>query len=773
MFKELKGFQVTAVNNLINQTSMLLDKEGTKKVCVFCSPTGSGKTIMTAKFIEGIIKRREDEICFVWITIGKGDLHVQSRNSLRRIFSGNPKVSLLENDFQGGRSEIQRNEVVVVNWEKIRSKDKVSGEWKNVVMKDGEKYNFRDVLKATREKRKVILIIDESHIGATAERTAELRDEVDADVVMEISATPKIRPSASDISKGVAAWIEVSASDVIEEGLIKKEIIINEDLDELSELEIDSQQAVLEKAFEKRQSLQNSFDKIGVDINPLVLIQIPNADAGEAKLNAVVDFLSSKEITENNLRLGIWLDGYTSASNLEGIAENTHPIQYLIFKQAIDTGWDCPRAHILIKFRESKSETFEIQVIGRILRMPEQKHYDIDELNNGYIFTNIHNIIVGKEEFNPNTIKHIKMDRLDHYENIELPSYYKSRADYGDITYSYTEIFIEEAKKYFQLSEEKFFNENVDLARKKGLELDVQRLRDATVLNVGVSTEKLDTLEGEINSSLTTNLILSTNDTQTLFNQFLESHMGTFTNVKRSIPVMKTAFYTFFKRFFGENKNRQDALWLQKVVLDSKNREHFSFILTNAIDRFAVTREEEIKRRVESGEQNYLFEVPERIYINEHVEEKVEHKKFVMNPCYLNIDRSNPERMFEKRLERDENIVWWFKNRTNKIEYFGVKYEYPLNRIKTFYPDYIVKYKDGTIGIYETKSDGDDENLGGLNLKNAKKAEALARWKRDTKRSDFKTGIVIVRGQQILINDKEVYDFESAIKGDWSDWSPF
>jgi len=73
----------------------------------------------------------------------------------------------------------------------------------------------------------------------------------------------------------------------------------------------------------------------------------------------------------------------------------------LIFKQAIDTGWDCPRAHILVKFRESHSETFEIQTVGRILRMPEQKHYASEELNRGYIYTNVQSIIVKKK----NTIR--------------------------------------------------------------------------------------------------------------------------------------------------------------------------------------------------------------------------------------------------------------------------------------------------------------------------------------------------------------------------------
>ena len=47
-------------------------------------------------------------------------------------------------------------------------------------------------------------------------------------------------------------------------------------------------------------------------------------------------------------------------------------------KQAISTGWDCPRAKILVKLREGMSEQFEIQTIGRIRRMPEAKHYEDD-----------------------------------------------------------------------------------------------------------------------------------------------------------------------------------------------------------------------------------------------------------------------------------------------------------------------------------------------------------------------------------------------------------
>ena len=169
---DLREYQEKAVDQLTVTVKELLIQEGMKKVCVFQAPTGSGKTVIAAKFIEELINELPNEdICFVWVTIGKGNLHLQSKYRLEKIFDGAPRVCLVEEDFTGGRERIDKNEVVIVNWEKLRSKDNTTGDWKNILMKEGEKINFRDVISRTRQERKVILIIDESHIGATAERT--------------------------------------------------------------------------------------------------------------------------------------------------------------------------------------------------------------------------------------------------------------------------------------------------------------------------------------------------------------------------------------------------------------------------------------------------------------------------------------------------------------------------------------------------------------------------------------------------------------------------
>src|SRR3990167_815844 len=189
---DLKPYQEKTVGQLIETAIKLLAYDGPGEVCVFQAPTGSGKTVMVAKFIEGLIKELpQDDLCFVWMSIGKGELHLQSKHSLERIFAGFPRVTLVEDAFSGGRERIVQNEVVVANWEKLRSKERETGDLKNLVMKDGEKLNFRDVLEKTKEQRKIILIIDESHVSADTDRANELRDLIGADIVIEMSATPR------------------------------------------------------------------------------------------------------------------------------------------------------------------------------------------------------------------------------------------------------------------------------------------------------------------------------------------------------------------------------------------------------------------------------------------------------------------------------------------------------------------------------------------------------------------------------------------------------
>jgi len=775
---DLKPYQEKAVGQLIETAIELLAYDGPGEVCVFQAPTGSGKTVMMAKFIEGLVKELpQDDLCFVWMSIGKGELHLQSKHSLERIFAGFPRVTLVEDAFSGGRERIVQNEVVVSNWEKLRSKDRESGEWKNLVMKEGEKLNFRDVLEKTREQRKIILIIDESHVSADTARANELRDLFGADLVLEMSATPR-RPQqeasfTQELARGGAGYVIVEPKDVIDEGMIKKELIINEDIGKIAASEEDSQQAVLEAAYRKRLELKKTFEKEGSKINPLVLVQIPTAEAGEQKIEAVKKFLKEKNITERkgktgNGKLAVWLAEQKSEL-IDWIAEPDNEIEFLIFKQAIDTGWDCPRAHILVKFRETHSIPFEIQTVGRILRMPEQRHYANELLNRGYIYTNLKSIEVKKEEYNPNIIKHLRAARISDYKPIKLESYYKARADYGDITSSFHEVFEETADKYFGTSRGARTSENVKAVEAKGVDLDIKKYQQELIADKHLDTKSFDNLAGKLDIDAFAKLQVAADELMVFFEQTLKNNLGPFKNVKRSVPTVKTAVYIWFRAVLGsESWGDNDLLMVQRIFLHEKNRIHFEHVLTTAIDKYKAVKEREVRKRIEESEQRYVFELPPELFFNEYADELVRTKKYSYDPSYLNTDRSKPEREFEAFLnDHSSEIDWWWKNGENKQDYFGIKYEY-AGGINTFYPDYLVRLADGRIGMFEVKDSGDRD---GKTYTKAK-AEALQKYLSGQKGKKIFGGIVIERNDTWHLNNKTTYNWERCERGDWSEWTP-
>lgn len=761
-----KTYQVTAIEQLVKSVSDLLAKEATNKVCVFQSPTGSGKTIMVAKFIEELIKEQsETDLCFLWVSIGKGELHKQSKRALEKIFDGFPECALVEDEFFGSRNIIDQNEVVVANWEKLRNKEKSTGEWKSKVMKDGEGINFIEVLQATKEKRKIILIIDESHFASDTQRTNELREIVNADVTLEMSATPKIQPSMQDQAKGIAKFVYVDPKEVIEEGMIKKELIINESIGELATDEKTSQDIIIEGAYNKRIALKKEFEALNSEINPLCLIQLPNAEAGEAKREVIEAYLADKGITEANGKLAIWLSEDKSDS-LDEISDHDSKIEFLLFKQAIDTGWDCPRAHILIKLRDIQSFTFEVQTVGRILRMPEQMHYDNEDLNRGFIFTNLEKIVVEKEDYNPNIIKHLKSIRKKNYTELKLPSYYKSRVDFGDITASFGKIMEKVFCEEFGINPNATMiniADNSDKIKAKGLTTEIKAYQEQLITDKKLSGEKFDEFVGamERGDDRTVSAKLADNDVQDVFSQIIKENLNGFAP-KRSVPTVRGAIYQWFKKYLGINYSVDNGIIvIQNLFLHPNNREKFSQLLSKATGEYRPIKKEEVKKKIE--ETIYDWDIKKEEFYNQHTDEKVNYKLCVYEPCYLAIDRLTPEKEFEKHLEtKGEKIEWWYKNGVSKKDFFGIKYE-ENDLPQTFYPDYIIQYKNGKVGIYDTKK-------GNTAKEAASRAEALQAYikEQNKKKKNLIGGIVIKDNtNKWRVNQQDIYHYDPNNLTDW------
>ncbi|WP_423909798.1 DEAD/DEAH box helicase [Candidatus Spongiihabitans sp.] len=760
--KTLKRYQEKAVDELLLKTRLLLDKSLDKKTIVFQSPTGSGKTLMMTEYIEQLIKEFEDtDLCFLWISIGKGNLHVQSYNSLNQEFQGFPDVYLLEQEFFGSRETITRNEIVVVNWEKLRAKDNKTGEWKNILMKDKETTNFRELIRNTKEdKTTIIMIIDESHSNSTSERALELRDKVvNADLTIEMSATPVLREGEYNEK------VVVEPNDVIEEGMIKKEIIINENIGKIDDDETTSQELIMQAAFEKREELRQLYQKMDIDINPLVMVQLPSGEAGEDKKEFVEGFLAEKDINYENKRLAVWLSEEKVNNENMFVTPNDSEVDFLIFKQAIDTGWDCPRASILVRFREIRSIVFEIQTIGRILRMPEAAHYEEDNLNKGFVYTNVKSLEVKKETYNPNIIKPIIVKRKDVYEPLKLKSYYRNRVDFGDITLSFYKVLDKTFCKYFGLKIDE--DEILERNRKKvGQKINLENLdnRDEIILDVHLDAKLFDALpeheisgrEADLFSEKT--LIaanLSQDDLFHAFESLIRVNLNGF-SFKRSVPTVKQALYRWFRKYLDINLVGNGIIYIQNITLN--NADIFSQLFDRATREYKPVKDEEINKKIEEIEEwNNAWDIAKSRNLNPHSYKKFDYALSLYTPCYLNID-SGVETDFIKYLENKKAAVkWWWQNGNEHMSLnFGIKY----NRKSTFQPDFIVLFENGKLGIFDTKASGNRED------DNKLKGEALQKYITEEKKNIF-GGLIVKEGQHFRINEKKIYSSFQEKPNDW------
>ena len=114
----LKKFQTKAVTKLLSHSLELINEEGVKKI-IFKSPTGSGKTIVIAEFINRFVSSKitEQPCSFIWTT-PRRTLTEQSKKKLNKYFINIKKINCSFFD-QLNENYIQENEIVFINWESI------------------------------------------------------------------------------------------------------------------------------------------------------------------------------------------------------------------------------------------------------------------------------------------------------------------------------------------------------------------------------------------------------------------------------------------------------------------------------------------------------------------------------------------------------------------------------------------------------------------------------------------------------------------------------
>ena len=402
-------FQQNAIDELIIKFKLLWDKNIENGAQLLLkSPTGSGKTFMTTSFINRMNDEpdwQNQDAAFIWITFSD-TLAMQSRDKFREYFSGNLKNQLLTvDDLKQGI--LNRSDILFINWQKLVSKkaeNRVLRRPDDDRNRKEQGYYFEDVIENTHAKnRSIILIIDESHKSVTDSADRDVISKLNAHIILKVSATPfNSKNDENDfyaqVGRGNAAIVEVKQEDVVAEGLIKSKIVCQTEEELKTHKNADLDELMMELAIERRTQVSEEWQKLGLNINPLVLIQLPNDDKElekegvPTKESIVRGFLERKGIPDN--RIASWFD--TKKENMDYITRNDCPVDYMLFKIAAGTGWDCPRAQILVMYREIKKSVFQKQTLGRILRMPYiDSSFNNNLLTTGYLYTNYKSNEVG------------------------------------------------------------------------------------------------------------------------------------------------------------------------------------------------------------------------------------------------------------------------------------------------------------------------------------------------------------------------------------------
>jgi len=694
----LADFQLNAISSLMNAMAQ------PEKDIILKSCTGSGKTIILTWFMDEYLKSYSKTV-FVWLTPGKGDLEEQSKAKMDRYIHGS-STKLLSDIMTSGFDE---NDVCFINWEKLTKKG-------NNALKDAERTNFLEhIERAHANGINFNIIVDESHQNQTIKADA---------IIQYFNPNKIIRSSATPTMHTHSILINISEADVIAEGLIKKLLIINENFTN-NVVVANEEEYLLEKAYEKQKELHAAFLQRGININPLILVQIPNNN--DVLQDKIERWFEKQGIAYENGQLACWLSG--KHENIDNITELNAESVVVIIKQAVATGWDCPRAQILVKLRDNMDETFEIQTIGRIRRMPEAKHYEVDALDSCYLYTLDEKFTEGvKLNFGNGALSASKLFLKNEYKTIELTCLQRSgllvTRDAAKALASVTQYF---AKKFGTGSN---MAENKKRLLANGFSFD-------TDIVSSTKSGEIATLEFKVAERLndvTFHVPLNTHEHGRAYHHVISK-------IGLDISLEYSQMNTIIRKLFVTSSN------YYKKILSLSNREIYAFVLNNewllkdSIRASMAFEMDQMNLQMNIGVAKKFMIPQEFIFTyDSNAKSQTIMMKNVYNGYLSSAEvRSAPEKLFEKFCDRNKKVTWWYKNGDKGNEYFSIVYSDNFGKAKMFYPDYILGLGK-EIWIIETKGGFSDSGESqDIDIYSPKKFDALKEY---LKKYNLKGGFV-------------------------------
>ena len=717
-------FQQKAVRKLVDMTIDLLGLTGHRKTLIFKAPTGSGKTVMTSQMLADLteeLQSRGDspyqQVAFIWIAPNK--LHQQSYFKMKNYFTETRLLKpVMYDEIDRSEGVIHPGEILFVNWESINKE-------KNVMVRDSEQNaSLYEITRRTQEEQglPIVVVIDEEHMfwSKSADKSAKVLQKINPKVEIRISATPKTNSDHK---------VTVSREEVVKEEMIKKQVVLNPDITKGYNDENELNIHLIQCALEKRRLLAEAYKKEGSNINPLLLIQLPNdtTESMTAEDAAIATQVKTylreiMDITTENKKLAVWLSG--EKENLDGLEEPDNMTEVLLFKQAIALGWDCPRAAVLLIFRRLQSNQFTIQTVGRILRMPEQKFYKNDLLNVGYVYTDISKdqiqiVAEDMDYLNKDALQAIRRENL---QNVALQSYYSiyKSSDRNRLGPDFKKELIDCFSrnwlvKWHQFSfsfddEEEPESEDTQsvaaqnreqVERNEHIKFDVTRLGVEVPENI-VFQNEVGIID--IDKRERREFAKSAGEVHRIYIDYCRSLLGGFEKA-HSTDVLAGYLLQAMEELFELFET--DAM---KVILYHANKPKFTDIITKALANYERKLQERQRQAKERSFEKYTWEVPaERLYkeSTHHLMPKVE--EHALLPFIELNTVSTPERRFSDFLETNNAYIdWWYKNGDEGKQHYSIPYKNSQGEKALFYVDFVIRMKNRQVFLFDTKTENSD-----------------------------------------------------------------
>ncbi len=759
---ELKDFQTTSAKSILSKLDGARNdlRHDELQAIVLSAPTGSGKTITVAAVIDwtfggadGIAAR--PNTTFLWLS-DSPELNQQSKGKLLAACDHVPFHRLVTVDSESFDEErLAPGHVYFINTQ-LLGKDKL-------LTKGGDKktFTFWQTVANTiaAAPADFILIIDEAHRGAgVSERarkpimqkfiTGSESDGMPAvPLVLGMSATPQRFTELLGSSQRTQRPIHISPDMVRLSGLLKDLIIVTTNKATTIESDLTHLQnaAARWKHFRERWEAYCTKEKEKEIVKPVLVVQVqdgtentltatPLEDAvrviqretGPLAVNEIVHCFQDRE----EIQYGGCIIRRMDSSRIQDALD----VKVVFFKTALTTGWDCPRAEVMMSFRRSVDATTIAQLVGRMIRTPLARRIESDEALNvvelflpHYDTENLENVLsaLRNPEAHEGTGTTVTTQAVEYPRNPAYADVFKHLATLK--TYSVDRApKMTDLKRALRLSGllmQEGIAEDADEQMRLNLTDKLAELRDEyrkKQKDWGNVIREGGEIEVDVNSVAigpmivtghkTTRMLLSEENIDQLYDE-----------AGRMLAAGEGLHRTYWKRFQDKAKPSETKLELAAIMRQPKTLPAMEKLAGVEFKKLWEAHKGDVAKLSASEKARYTqlvlasgkaveheWELPERI-----VEKPGKHvwkdHLFATDKGEFAADLNGWEKAFMTWTQEQSDFVCWLRNLPRRDWAFCVPYE--MGGEKPFYPDFVIVRKTGKGYVVDILEPHDDSRL--------------------------------------------------------------